>query len=103
MEDEIEDSLHYDLLIHYLQLFLQVDNNNSQLIFTTHNQLLLKEDWMLRRDMIWLVEKDAETGSSVLTRVSDLGIHKNLSLLNAYRIGKMGGKPVLGSTILSDF
>lgn len=102
MEDEIEDSLHYDLLIHYLQMFLQT-SNDSQLIFTTHNQLLLDENWMLRRDMIWLVEKDKNTASSHLIRVSELGIHQNLSLLNAYRIGKMGAKPNLGSTILGDF
>jgi len=102
MEDEIEDSLHYDLLIHYLQMFLQT-SNDSQLIFTTHNQLLLDESWMLRRDMIWLVEKGRDTASSNLVRVSELGIHQNLSLLNAYRIGKMGAKPNLGSTILGSF
>lgn len=103
MEDEIEDSLHYDLLTHYLQTYLQFGGNNSQLLATTHNLLLLNEDWMIRRDMVWLVDKDRKTGASILTRVSDLGLHKNRSLLNAYKIGKLGGKPNLGSTILSEF
>lgn len=100
MEDELEDSLHYDLLLHYLQTYLQIETS-SQLIFTTHNQMLLDEDWMLRRDMIWLVEKDKLTSSSNLQRVSEIGLHKNLSLLNAYKIGKLGAKPNLGSTLLN--
>lgn len=100
MEDELEDSLHYDLLIHYLQTYLET-SGQSQLIFTTHNLLLLDEDWMIRRDMIWLTEKDRNTASTLLYRVSDMGIHKNVSLMNAYRIGKLGAKPILGSTLFS--
>lgn len=100
MEDELEDSLHYDLLIHYLQTYLQT-SSKSQLIFTTHNQALLDEDWMIRRDMIWLIEKDRKTSSSRIYRASEMGIHKNLSLMNAYRIGKLGAKPQLGSTLLN--
>ncbi|MBK8806817.1 MAG: ATP-binding protein [Bacteroidales bacterium] len=99
IEDELEDSLHYELLIHYLQTFLQIQSH-SQLIFTTHNQQLLDEDWMIRRDMVWLTEKNRETASTILSRASDLGIHKNVSLKNAYRIGKLGAKPILGSTLL---
>ena len=100
MEDEFEDSLHYDLLIHFLQTYLQI-NIDSQLIFTTHNQLLLDEDWMIRRDMVWFIEKDRNTSGSTMYRASELGIHKNLSLLNAYKVGKLGAKPNLGSTILN--
>lgn len=100
MEDELEDSLHYDLLIHFLQTYLQI-NIDSQLIFTTHNQLLLDEDWMIRRDMVWFIEKDRNTSGSTMYRASELGIHKNLSLLNAYKVGKLGAKPNLGSTIFN--
>lgn len=100
MEDELEDSLHYDLLIHYLQTYLQTAGK-SQLIFTTHNQTLLDENWMVRRDMIWFVEKERNTSSSTLYRASEMGIHKNVSLMNAYRIGKLGAKPLLGSTLLN--
>ena len=100
MDDELDDSLHYDLLIHYLKTYLESESQ-SQLIFTTHNQLLLDEDWMIRRDMIWFTDKDKETASTALSRASDMGIHKNLSLMNAYRIGKLGAKPTLGSTILN--
>lgn len=98
MEDELDDSLHYDLLIHYLQTFLQTGSSHSQLIFASHNQLILKEEWMIRRDMVWFVEKDRETASSLVYRASDMGLHKNVSIFNAYRIGKLGAKPILGST-----
>ena len=100
LEDELEDSLHYDLLLHFLETFLRIENN-SQLIFATHNQMLLGEDWMLRRDMVCFVEKSRNKSSSEVYKASDLGLHKNLSLLNAYKIGKLGAKPNLGSTILN--
>lgn len=100
LEDELEDSLHYDLLLHFLETFLRIEND-SQLIFSTHNQMLLGEDWMLRRDMVCFVEKSRNKSNSELYKASDLGLHKNLSLLNAYKIGKLGAKPNLGSTILN--
>ncbi len=100
LEDELEDSLHYDLLLHFLETFLRIENN-SQLIFTTHNQMLLGEDWFLRRDMVCLIEKPRNTSTSLLYKASDVGLHKNVSLLNAIKIGKLGAKPILGSTILN--
>lgn len=99
LEDELDGTLHYELLIHYLQTFLQ-SPCCSQLIFTSHNLLLLDENWMVRRDMIYLTEKNKASAATQLSRVSDMGLHKNMSMLNAYRIGKLGGKPRLGSTFL---
>lgn len=99
MEDELDNNLHYDLLIHYLVTYLNL-SNNSQFIFATHNQELLDEDWMIRRDMVWLAEKDRDRAQTSLRRASDMGIHKNASLKNAYSIGKLGAKPVLGSPLM---
>lgn len=99
MEDELEESLHYELLVHYLQTYLQT-SSKSQFIFTTHNQQLLNENWMIRRDMVWFTEKDRKSGSTILSRASDMGLHKNVSLMNAYKIGKLGARPVLGSTLI---
>lgn len=96
--DEISNKLHYDLFVYYLELFLY-NSDSSQLFFTTHNYLLLDEEFM-RRDIVWLSEKSPETASTEYTRVSDMGLHKNLSLFNAYRIGKLGAKPDLGSPYL---
>ncbi len=96
--DELEDSIHYDLMLNELVRFLR-NSNRSQLIFTTHNQQLLDEAF-IRRDMVKLVEKNRETAESRVYSASDFKLHKKLSLFNAYKIGKFGAKPELGSTLL---
>lgn len=98
--DEIEKNIHYDLLIHYLSHFM-MNSQASQLIFTTHDQLLLDEDF-IRRDMIWFTDKSRETGGSELYSASDFGLHKNISLYKAYKVGKLGAKPELGSIFLEN-
>lgn len=96
--DELGNRLHYDLMVYYIT-FMLYNSKKSQLLFTTHNIMLLEEDF-IRRDMIYLVEKDKENASSSCTRVSDMGLHKNISLFNAYKIGRLGATPNLGSPYL---
>lgn len=91
--DELESSLHYDLVNHFLRTFL-VNTTEAQLICTTHNIQILAEDF-LRRDVIWFTEK-LDDGSSELFAYTDVKLHKNISPFNAYRIGKLGAKPELG-------
>ena len=98
MFDELGNRLHYDLAVYYIALMLY-NSDQSQLFFTTHNILLLEEDF-IRRDIVYLVEKDKSTAASSYKRVSDMSIHKNLSLYNAYKIGRLGAKPDLGSPYL---
>lgn len=98
MFDELGNRLHYDLAVYYIALMLY-NSDQSQLFFTTHNILLLEEDF-IRRDMVYLVEKDKSTAASTYKRVSDMSIHKNLSLYKAYKIGRLGAKPDLGSPYL---
>ena len=63
--DEIDTSLHPELVKAILQLFMSQKHNphNAQIIFTTHNPLLMRD--LLRRDQIWFTEK-ARTGQTVL-------------------------------------
>jgi AAA15 family ATPase/GTPase len=96
--DEIEYNIHYDLLIHFLSLFM-MNSHASQIIFTTHDQLLLDEDF-IRRDMVWFTDKSKETGGTELYSAADFGLHKNLSLYKAYKVGKLGAKPELGSIFI---
>ncbi|MDO9154124.1 MAG: ATP-binding protein [Paludibacter sp.] len=98
--DEFEDSLHYDLMINELLRFVR-NSKHSQLIISIHNQQLLDEDF-IRRDMVKLVEKSHETAESQLFSASDFKLHKKLSLFNAYKIGKLGAKPELGSTLIDN-
>ena len=96
--DEIESDLHYDLLLHFLSLFM-FNIPCSQMIATTHDQLLLDEDFV-RRDMVWFTEKSKTTSATEVYSAREFGLHKNVSLYNAYRLGKLGAKPELGSPFL---
>ena len=99
MIDEIEDSLHFDILSYFLQQFF-VNDHKTQLIFTTHNQMLLDEDYM-RRDMVWFTEKSKTTSSSELFSAADFKLHKNASICNAYKIGKLGMKQYIKNSSFS--
>jgi AAA15 family ATPase/GTPase len=92
--DELENSLHYELLVHIIKTFL-VNSERGQLIFSTHSLMLLDEDF-IRRDMVYFTNKN-ESGSTEIYRAKDFGLHKDVSILNAYRAGKLGAKPNLGS------
>ena len=99
MIDEMENSLHTELVAYFLRMFL-LNSKNSQLLITTHNINFLAEDF-LRRDTIWFVDKD-ENGASELYSLLDFKLHKNLSPFNAYKTGKLGARPITGSPIIFD-
>jgi len=98
--DEVETSLHYELLAYFIKVYLANSCNPSQLILSTHDINLLDEDF-IRRDTIWFTDKN-NSGETILTRLSSLGLHKNLSPYNAYRQGKLVKLPFLGSIYLKD-
>ena len=99
MIDELDDSLHHDLLVYFIQTFLSNDSK-AQLLFTVHDQLILTEDFM-RRDMAWFTEKDKSTASTELYSADDFNLHKHASIFNAYKLGKLGARPKIGSPFLS--
>ena len=92
--DEMENSLHYDLFTHFIKTFL-VNSERGQMIFSTHSLMLLDEEF-IRRDMVYFTNKN-EAGATEIYRAKDFGLHKDVSILNAYRAGKLGAKPNLGS------
>ena len=78
------------------------NSENSYLIITSQEttvfcQHLINEN----RGVVWFVEKNKETASSEYSRGDSLGLHKNLSLYNSYRIGRLGAKPELGSIFIN--
>lgn len=99
MMDEVESSIHYELLSYFLKVFLVNSNKASQLFVTTHDVNLLNEDF-IRRDCVWFTEKN-EFGETIVKRLSGMGLHKNLSPYNAYKQGKLIDLPFLGSPYLS--
>lgn len=99
--DELGEDLHYDLLFYYLNVFL-FNSDKSQLIITSQETTLLSQDIINdNRGVIWFVEKNRETASSEYNRGDSFGLHKNLSLYNSYRIGRLGAKPELGSIFIN--
>ena len=99
--DELGEDLHNDLLYYYLNVFL-FNSEKSQLIITSQETTLLSQDLINEnRGVVWLVEKNKETASSEYSRGDSFGLHKNLSLYNSYRIGRLGAKPELGSIFIN--
>lgn len=99
--DELGEDLHYDLLFYYLNVFI-FNSEQSQLIITSQETALLSQDLINEnRGMVWFVEKNHDTATSEYSRGDSFGLHKNLSLYNSYRTGRLGAKPELGSIFIN--
>lgn len=93
--DEIETSLHYELVAYFIKAFLANSEGTSQMLFTTHDINLLNENF-IRRDVVWFTYKDSE-GSTNLKRLSSMGLRKSLSPYHAYMQGKLIPMPFIAS------
>ncbi|MBD1397088.1 ATP-binding protein [Pontibacter sp. JH31] len=101
--DEIETSLHPDLMKQFILTFLAT-TTDSQLLFTTHNVLFLSNNDILRNDVVWFTEKQ-ENGATDLYSLNDFDSktfrRKYNSVFNAYNVGKLGAKPKIGNIFLN--
>ncbi len=79
-------------------MFNNVLNNKSQLLFTTHDVLLLDLKELFRKDQIWLVDVLDES-SSKITRLSEFtsrsenGISGDEDITDYYLKGQFGSIP----------
>ena len=99
--DELETSLHPIIVKHIVKLFKNKDinKNNAQLIFTTHDTNLLDLD-LLRRDQIWLTERNQESKSTEIYSLSDLkNIRSDENIENGYIRGKYGAIPFITNNL----
>lgn len=97
--DELEAKLHPLLTRSIVRLFHtpEINKNNAQLVFCTHDTGLLSNGG-LRRDQIWFVEKSAR-GASTLYPLSDFaGVRKDTQIEKGYIQGRFGAIPFLGGT-----
>ena len=99
--DELEASLHPSLAQSIVRLFNDPESNpkNAQMLFTTHDTNLLGTtlgEPTLRRDQVWLTEKDAE-GATVLYPLTDYKPRKAENLERGYLQGRYGAIPFLGN------
>lgn len=99
--DELERRLHSDLVKAFVEMFLkQNENSKSQLIFTSHNTNLLDQE-LLRRDEIWFIEKNLESGASSLYPLTDMDVRHDLKLEKAYLHGRFGAIPKINRSFLN--
>lgn len=98
--DELEASLHPLLALQIIRTFNDPTQNprNAQLIFSTHDTNLLGNTLgaaSLRRDQVWLTEKDAEGATSIYP-LTDFKPRKEENLERGYLQGRYGAIPFLG-------
>ncbi len=91
--------MHPDLVRHFIYTFLR-NSSKSQLIVSTHNTDILSNSDDIRKDVVWFTDKKSD-GSTDLYSLADFPeIRKNMSYLKAYKSGKLGAVPNLGSTLI---
>jgi AAA15 family ATPase/GTPase len=98
--DELETSMHPLMARELLRLFMCPEANakGAQLIFTTHNPLLL-DTTLMRRDQVWFTDKD-DKGAAHLYPLTDYSPRKGESLVRGYLAGRYGAVPFIPSGLL---
>lgn len=94
--DELETKLHNKLSAFLIKLFNDPtqNQNNAQLIFTTHNTNLLDQD-LLRRDQIWFTEKNPEFGNTELYSLVEFSPRNDKNIQRGYLAGRYGALPFI--------
>ena len=87
--------LHSALVQYLVGLFNDPDinKNNAQLIFVTHDTILLDLK-VFRRDQIYFIEKN-ELGASELYSLDNFSVRKSENVRTAYLIGRYGAVPII--------
>ena len=100
--DELDNSLHTQLAKALIQGFLRTCTNRTrtQLIFTTHDLLLMDCNDLLRRDEIWITDKSIDGESTLIGLPEYRGIMHDEDIRKSYLEGRFGGTPQLDSFTL---
>lgn len=95
--DEIEDSLHPLLTKRLIEMVQDntVNTNGAQLLFTTHDAMLLDLTFF-RRDQIWFAEKDEKTCATELYSLATFSPRKGENIRKGYLQGRFGAIPFIG-------
>lgn len=101
--DELETSMHPLMVMALLRLLFSDSTNKkgAQIIFTTHNPLLL-DSTLMRRDQIWFADKD-DHGEAHLYPLTDYAPRKGESLMRGYLSGRYGAVPFIPQGLLGSF
>ncbi len=92
--DEVDRSLHTLLTRRLLDAYLATcsTETRTQLLFTTHDVLLMDQQ-LLRRDEMWVAERDATGVSSLLSFSEYKDVRYDKDIRKSYLQGRLGGVP----------
>ncbi|NOR44428.1 MAG: AAA family ATPase, partial [Candidatus Delongbacteria bacterium] len=92
--DEVNRSLHTLLTKQLIEVYLCNCNkeSRSQLLFTTHDLLLMDQD-LLRRDEMWVAERDDLGMSSLRSFIEYKEVRYDKDIRKSYLQGRLGGTP----------
>ncbi len=92
--DEIDRSLHTLLTRQLLEAYLANCSveSRAQLLFTTHDVLLMDQQ-LLRRDEMWVAERDMNGVSSLIAFSEYKDVRYDKDIRKSYLKGRMGGVP----------
>lgn len=99
--DELETSMHPLMVRELLRLLFSAKSNphGAQIVFTTHNPLLL-DMTLMRRDQVWFTDKDS-AGEGHLYPLTDYAPRNSESLVRGYMSGRYGGVPAFPVGLLA--
>lgn len=99
--DEMERSLHPNLFNRFIELLNEYQKqSNIQVIFTTHESSIMKQD-LFRRDQIWFIERNKDNDS----RIYSLDTFKerfDKKISKAYLEGRYGAIPQFKSLHINE-
>jgi len=92
--DEVDRSLHTLLTRQLLEAYLEScsTESRSQLLLTTHDVLLMNQQ-LLRRDEMWVAERDVNGVSSLYAFSEYKDVRYDKDIRKSYLQGRMGGVP----------
>ena len=92
--DELDSQLHPLLTEAIIRLFQSKESNpnGAQLLFAAHDASILSTTDLLRRDQVWLTDRD-KLGASKLYSIWDYRGRKGENLMKGYLAGRYGAVP----------
>ena len=92
--DEIEASMHPNLMEYILAKFINTPDNQSQLLVSTHYDPILEDiDDLFGKDSVWFTEKGKDGNTTLFSLVDFKGLNKLSSIHRAYMNGQFGALP----------
>ena len=98
--DELDRCLHTMLTKRLAEDYLAScsEDTRKQLLFTTHD-LLLMDQSLMRRDEMYIVQRNVEGCSELIGLVEYDGIRYDKDLIRSYLDGRFGGIPMFGEAM----